>query len=220
MVCIYATYLTLSAVCNEPANEQCNPLSKARGSRTVMVILGAMFTFLAIAYSTTRAATQGSSIGTNQSDGAIRLDTEAGEDHGLISSEPSERRRMRTEALQAAVDAGSLPASALEESDDEDSIHQGVGSKDSGERDDERASVQYQYSTFHFVFFLATCYTACLLTSWNTMQTKENPDDDDEKLIVIGNSMTVVWVKIVSSWVVYLLYGWSLLLPVVTENSY
>jgi serine incorporator 1/3 len=52
------------------------------------------------------------------------------------------------------------------------------------------------------------------------MKTKENPDDDDEKLIVIGNSMTVVWVKIVSSWVVYLLYGWSLLLPVVTENSY
>jgi serine incorporator 1/3 len=196
-----------------------------------MIILGAMFTFLAIAYSTTRAATQGSSIGTNQSEGAIRLDPEAGEDHGLISNEPSERRRMRADALRAAVEAGyfvtqtlltcrSLPASALEESDDENSIHQGVGPKDSGERDDERGSVQYQYSTFHFVFFLATCYTACLLTSWNTMKTKENPDDDDEKLIIIGNSMTVVWVKIVSSWVVYLLYGWSLLLPVVTENSY
>jgi hypothetical protein len=43
---------------------------------------------------------------------------------------------------------------------------------------------------------------------------------DDEKLIIIGRSMAVVWVKIVSSWVVYLLYGWSLLLPVVTEDSY
>jgi hypothetical protein len=71
-----------------------------------MTILGAMFTFLAIAYSTTRAATQGSSIGTNQPSGAIRLDTEAGEDHGLISNEPSERRRMRAQALQAAVEAG------------------------------------------------------------------------------------------------------------------
>jgi hypothetical protein len=115
MVCIYATYLTLSAVCNgisttdhtniEPDNPQCNPLSKARGSRTLTVILGAAFTFLAIAYSTTRAATQGSSIGTNQS-GAIRLDTESAEDHNLVSSEPSERRRMRVEALQAAVEAG------------------------------------------------------------------------------------------------------------------
>lgn len=110
----------------------------------------------------------------------------------------------------------SLPASALEESDDEDSIHQ--GSTDAADRDDERGTVQYQYSTFHFVFFLATCYTACLLTSWNTMKTEEGKDD--ETLILIGRSMTVVWVKIVSSWVVYLLYGWSLILPVVTENSY
>jgi len=197
-----------------------------------MVILGALFTFLAIAYSTTRAATQGSSIGTGQS-GGIRLDAEQGEDHSLITNEPSERRRMRAEALRAAVEAGylpylwkilifrSLPASALEESDDEDSLHQGsTGAKDAGDRDDERGSVQYQYSTFHFVFFLATCYTACLLTSWNTMTTGAQDPEDDEKFIYIGRSMTVVWVKIVSSWVVYLLYGWSLLLPVVVENSY
>ena len=88
---------------------------------------------------------------------------------------------------------------------------------DPGEKDDERGSVQYKYSTFHFVFFLATCYTACLLTSWNTMQQKT---EDDETFIFIGRSMTVVWVKIVSSWVVYILYGWSLLLPVVVENGY
>lgn len=42
-------------------------------------------------------------------------------------------------------------------------------------------------------------------------------ESDDETFIIIGRSMTVVWVKIVSSWVVYLLYAWSLLLPVVTE---
>ena len=89
--------------------------------------------------------------------------------------------------------------------------------KDPADKDDERGSVQYQYSTFHFVFFLATCYTACLLTSWNTMKREES---DDETFIIIGRSMTVVWVKIVSSWVVYLLYAWSLVLPVVTENGY
>ena len=70
-----------------------------------MVILGALFTFLAIAYSTTRAATQGSSIGTHS--GQIQLDdAEQGEDHTLITTEPSERRRMRAEALRAAVEAG------------------------------------------------------------------------------------------------------------------
>lgn len=50
------------------------------------------------------------------------------------------------------------------------------------------------------------------------MATKEG--SDDETVISIGRSMAVVWVKIVSSWVVYLLYGWSLLLPVVTGDSY
>jgi serine incorporator 1/3 len=70
-----------------------------------MVILGALFTFLAIAYSTTRAATQGSSIGTQS--GPIQLsDAEQGEDHSLITTQPSERRRMRAEALRAAVEAG------------------------------------------------------------------------------------------------------------------
>jgi serine incorporator 1/3 len=44
-------------------------------------------------------------------------------------------------------------------------------------------------------------------------------ESDDETFIIIGRSMTVVWVKIVSSWVVYLLYAWSLLLPVVTEDG-
>ena len=39
-------------------------------------------------------------------------------------------------------------------------------------------------------------------------------------LNIIGRSMAVVWVKIVSSWAVYLLYAWSLLLPVSTENGY
>ena len=48
------------------------------------------------------------------------------------------------------------------------------------------------------------------------MKTEEGADE--EKFISIGRSMTVAWVKIVSSWVVYLLYGWSLVLPVVIEN--
>ena len=114
---------------------------------------------------------------------------------------------------QCLTNFRSLPASALDESDDED---EATGPRDPADKDDERGSVQYQYSTFHLVFFLATCYTACLLTSWNTMKQRES---DDETFIIIGRSMTVVWVKIVSSWVVYLLYAWSLLLPVVTEDG-
>lgn len=58
IVVIYCTYLILSAVANEPNDKQCNPLRKSAGPQTTSVVLGAIFTFLAIAYSTSRAATQ------------------------------------------------------------------------------------------------------------------------------------------------------------------
>lgn len=58
IVVIYCTYLILSAVANEPNDKQCNPLRQSVGPQTTSVVLGAIFTFLAIAYSTSRAATQ------------------------------------------------------------------------------------------------------------------------------------------------------------------
>lgn len=54
----------------------------------------------------------------------------------------------------------SLPASALEESDDEED--EGVVDK----MDDERTGTKYNYAWFHVIFILATMYTAMLLTNW------------------------------------------------------
>ncbi|CAG8540051.1 11950_t:CDS:2 [Funneliformis caledonium] len=62
MVVIYCTYVILSAVVNEPDDNLCNPLKRSRGTRTTTIVIGALFTFLAIAYSTSRAATQGALI--------------------------------------------------------------------------------------------------------------------------------------------------------------
>lgn len=59
IVVLYGTYLVLSAVANEPDDKGCNPLRRSQGSQTTSILLGALFTFLAIAYSTSRAATQG-----------------------------------------------------------------------------------------------------------------------------------------------------------------
>lgn len=67
MVVAYCTYLILSAVANEPDDKECNPLHRSAGSKTASVVLGAMFTFVAIAYSTSRAATQGRAL-INKSD--------------------------------------------------------------------------------------------------------------------------------------------------------
>ena len=59
MVAAYCTYLIISAVGNH-THKMCNPLRNGTGSAThnTTVVLGAVFTFLAIAYSTTRAAAQ------------------------------------------------------------------------------------------------------------------------------------------------------------------
>jgi hypothetical protein len=58
MVIIYCTYIILSAIANGPDDNMCNPWTRSRGTRTTTIVLGAILTFLAIAYSTSRAATQ------------------------------------------------------------------------------------------------------------------------------------------------------------------
>lgn len=72
--------------------------------------------------------------------------------------------------------------------------------------DNERDAVQYSYSFFHFMLFLASLYIMMTLTNWYS------PDAD-------YNTMTSkwpsVWVKISSSWVCLGLYAWTLIAPMV-----
>ena len=58
---LYCTYLIISAMGNH-THPTCNPLTKYAGARTGMVVLSGLFTSVAIAYSTTRAATQGCTL--------------------------------------------------------------------------------------------------------------------------------------------------------------
>lgn len=203
MVAVYCTYLTMSAVSMEPDdNKHCNPLALAAGARTTSVVIGALATMLTVAYTTTRAATQ--SIGLGSGGGSIRLSDD--EQHNLVSTQPtSVNRQMRAEALRRAVEEGSLPADALL-SDDEDEERTGG--------DDEAGSTQYNYAAFHVIFFLATAWVATLLT----MNFEDSTKDGD--FATVGRTLWASWVKIVSSWVCYALYAWSLLAPVVLPDRF
>jgi hypothetical protein len=202
MVSIYCAYLTMSAVAAEPDDKNCNPLIRSKGTRTASIVLGAIFTFLAIAYTTTRAATQ-SSISRG---GSTQYEPLASE-HSLVTQEPS-RSAMRQEALRAAVESGSLPASALNEnweySDDEDDYSQG---------DDEKGTTKYNYVLFHLVFLLATQWTATLLT----MNVEKDISGD---FAPVGRTYFSSWVKIVSAWICFFLYGWTLLAPVLFPDRF
>ncbi|SAL95199.1 hypothetical protein [Absidia glauca] len=224
IVVIYCTYLVLSAVANEPNDKQCNPLRRSQGSQTTTVVLGAIFTFLAVAYSTSRAATQGGTFVKARGNQALRvddLDTSSAVplmanqvDAGVqrMSVQGSSR-----EHLIAAVESGALPRSALYDDDDDD-VDDMDGMDD---KDDERYGAVYSYSFFHFIFAIAAMYVAMLLTNWNTITMEEMaaPGQDGD-FVRIGQSYTAVWVKIVSGWLCLIIYGWTLLAPVMMPDRF
>jgi len=75
--------------------------------------------------------------------------------------------------------------------------------------DNEEDGVAYSYSFFHFIFGLASLYVMMTLTSWY------KPDND---LLHLNSNMASVWVKIVSSWMCIVIYGWTLLAPVLLPD--
>ncbi len=108
MVAVYCTYLVMSAVGNH-THETCNPFRSgaASGTRTSALALGAALTFIAIAYSTTRAATQSRALVGKKRHGEIQLsDDRNGHEVGIVSSQPSRTETPRYQALLAAVEAG------------------------------------------------------------------------------------------------------------------
>lgn len=199
MVVIYCTYLIMSAVASEPDDKYCNPLIRSKGTRTALVVLGAFFTFVAIAYTTTRAAANTSLAG----EIVDQVDTQ------VTTSQPNARREMRYQAIKQAVDEGSLPESALHEVDlyDEEDEYR------ADPTDEERYKVKYNYALFHVIFFLATQYVATLLT----MNVKQDEMGD---FMPVGRTYFSSWVKIASSWVCYLLYGWTLIAPVLFPDRF
>ena len=222
MVAAYCTYLTMSAVGMEPDDQHCNPLVRARGTRTASIVLGALVTFLTMAWTTTRAATYGLAGAPSRRKGeyiALPLDGEGG-GHGLVSAQPQSRRELREAALRAAVQSGSLPASALDDSfssfesdDSDDGSDAGSDAERGRRRDDEKRTTRYNYSLFHVVFLLSTAWVATLLT----MNVEAGEGED---FVPVGRTYAASWVKIVSSWVCYAIYSWSLAAPAILPDRF
>lgn len=192
MVVFYCTYLVMLAVALEPDDKFCNPLVRSRGTRTASIVLGALFTFLAVAYTTTRAAANlafaGLPIATDQ-----------------LVTHHRPRNEMRYQAIKQAVDEGLLPELALHEVDlYTDGIDEG---------DEEFTRVKYNYLLFHVIFFLATQYVATLLTI-NVKQ------DDLGDFVPVGRTYFALWVKICLLWVCFILYGWLLVAPVIWPDRF
>ncbi|CDW96812.1 hypothetical protein [Sporisorium scitamineum] len=215
MVAAYCTYLIASAVMNRD-NAECNPITRGRGgsAKTTTVVLGAVFTFLAIAYSTSRAATQSKTLvgkrraAFNESrppSGYGPLATRESLDNSsgaVVTDQPTKKDSLRIQALMAAT------RSEL-----------GMGDED----DDERQGTRYNYSFFHFVFAIAACYTAMLLTDWRFVRLggpSPDPSEDGAPIAYIGRSTTAMWMRVMSSWLCICIYTWSLVAPVLLPDRF
>ncbi|KAJ3163030.1 hypothetical protein HDU86_002199 [Geranomyces michiganensis] len=200
MIAIYATYLIASAIVSEPTDPDggnvCNPTNRSEKTQTTTLVLGTVFTFIALAYSTTRAATRSGAMGGGGGEDEASLP--------LISDQAAGGRHLRS-----AVDSGALPSRALYDRDEDDDEDSRFGPPS----DDEKDGVQYNYSFFHFIFFLASMYLAMLMTAWNYV-------DKTDEGAAVGKSMGAVWVKVVSSWIVLGLYGWTLFAPVLLPDRF
>ncbi|KAG5463724.1 MAG: serine incorporator/TMS membrane protein, partial [Olpidium bornovanus] len=164
MVVAYTTYLIASAVANEPKSvvgsdgRSCNPLGNSGTQRTT-VVLGAVFTFLALVYSTSRAATQGRVL-INDSD---YEPINAASAVPLTNSQVSVQNK--SDALTRAVEAGRLldPLSLVFcfarlffcFRNQTSALPQSAVAADQADRagssvtDDEREGTAYNYAFFH-----------------------------------------------------------------------
>lgn len=75
---------------------------------------------------------------------------------------------------------------------------------------DEEDGVAYSYSFFHFIFLLASLYIMMMLTNWYSPQ--------GSKLVDFQQTVGSVWVKMVSCWLGFAIYLWTLLVPFCFPN--
>lgn len=82
------------------------------------------------------------------------------------------------------------------------------GGEDGPSGDNESDGVNYSWSLFHLMFALATLYVMMTLTNWYS-------PGEGVSIDTISANMSAVWVKIVSAWICFALYMWTLVAPVV-----
>jgi len=197
VVTIYSTYLTWSALASEPNDMQCNNFAPFKNTDATSVgggfslFFGVIFTFLALVYAALRAGS-------------------SGDDFSTTSASPKMSKLDKKKIIDTAINVaeGDTVGEELQELDEiEDSC--------SEEESDEEAEVTYNYSFFHFTFGLASLYLSMVLTNW---QTVSHNDTATDATLRVDQGMASVWVKMISSWLVLVLYLWTILAPILFPN--
>lgn len=90
-------------------------------------------------------------------------------------------------------------------------LHRILPPTDKDDDQSEEASGTYNYSLFHLSFLMAAFYTVLYITFWQSAATVDGA-------LVVADSTMSFWIRIVSSWLVSIIYLWSLFAPIVLED--
>jgi len=198
VVAFYMNYLVWSAIMSEPSDgplAECNRLTAADGilsggSQSVSMIMGVVLVITAVCYSALRTSSAHNELLGGPATGG---EGTAAEYTALLTTDSIDK-------VADAAEGGKIQSSEDVQVQDE--------------------HVGYNYSFFHFIFCLAAMYICMLMTNWAVAGTS-TPETDPmmpmmpPQQVFADRSMTSVWIKVASSWMVALLFIWSLVAPVV-----
>jgi len=120
-----------------------------------------------------------------------------------------------TEKLMISEDKTADKASVISKvaDDDGDTAVTVSSSSDDGEGG-HPMSLPFSFSLFHVAFMVGSMYVQQLLTNWETISSSSDSTSSLTE-ITVDSGVGSVWAKIISSWLVFLLYLWSLFAPLI-----
>lgn len=101
----------------------------------------------------------------------------------------------------------------VEEENHEEERHEEEVVKKIDEIDDEIEETSYSYSTFHLTFVLATLYVSMMITNWELVSSTVK-----DSFLEVDRGLPSMWVKVVSGWIIALLYAWTIIAPIVMPH--
>ena len=80
--------------------------------------------------------------------------------------------------------------------------------------------IPYNYAFFHAVFAMGAMYVCMLMTSWALLSgsSSSSSSTDPSSTLHVDQGIASMWVKITMSWVMLLLYVWTLVGPIVLPD--
>lgn len=187
VVTFYCTYLCYSSMISEPHDYICNGLGNRLDAASASTLAAGMFlALLSVVYSALRAGSNTALFGFGEASGS-----ESGE--AMESLMEAQEEESTSAGLDGEAEAKRTPGKGAE----------------AGGAMEEFQPVTYNYSFFHLIFALASCYIAMLMTGWGT-------GAEERDLIDVG--WVSVWVKIVTQWLTAGTYCWMLVAPSVLQD--